>query len=152
MPFRKDVEIFLKSNHLGVLSYISPEGEAQGAFIYFFVNKEAIFFITRRNSRKFESLHKNHSVALTVSLPEEWTTMQIQGNAERLITETEVQEVMEAMQTNPKIESFYLDANTDGPFQIIDGTAFEAYRVTVTWLRWLKKNTKGKPKYEQIIE
>lgn len=71
---------FLRDHHVGVLSTISPTGDAWGAAIYFTLDdKLDIYFLTQTETDKYRNLKHHSQAAVTVFDDELQTTVQLSG-------------------------------------------------------------------------
>ena len=64
---KQEVLKFLKEKELAVVSTVSAAGKPEAATVIYFIDDDfSFYFITRRNTRKFENLQLNNNVALVV--------------------------------------------------------------------------------------
>ena len=144
---KQEVLKFLKEKELAVVSTVSAASKPESATVIYFIDDEFNFyFITRRNTRKFENLQLNKNVALVVGTELMPITVQIEGTAE-LITGEKGEALVTEIAKRPQIQSLYF-----GPFLELKGIDFAAFKVKINWLRWLSIDPEtGKEDYSQII-
>lgn len=82
------VHEFLTSHPVGVLSTASPAGEPWGSTIVFATDEDLnFFFMTRANTRKYQNIAANPTVALTVTDESQQITVQAMGSVEKVAAE-----------------------------------------------------------------
>lgn len=82
---KRNIFEFLKSNPVGVLATVSPEGKPHAAAVYFSINEKfKITFVTKLETRKYNNLSHNNNVMLVSFEPKSQTTAQITGQAEEI--------------------------------------------------------------------
>lgn len=59
-------EAFLADHHQAVLATVDPDGAPETSTIYYVYNKPHLYFITKRDTKKFANLAENNDAALTV--------------------------------------------------------------------------------------
>lgn len=73
---------FLKSNPIGVLSSVTPNGDPHGAVVYFEIDTDfTISFLTKAETRKYDNLRHHKHVMMTVFEPATQATAQVSGDA-----------------------------------------------------------------------
>ncbi len=144
---KQDALKFLKEKQLAVVSTASSTGKPEAATVIYFIDDDFNFyFVTRRNTRKFENLQSNSNVAIVVGTELLPVTVQIGGTAE-LVSGGEGELLMAEIIKRPQIQSLYF-----GPFLQLKGIDFAAFKVKINWLRWLSVDPEtGKEDYSQII-
>lgn len=92
---------FLQSQHVGVLSTVTPDRNPHGAVIYYLVDNElTVWFVTKKSTRKYDNIRHNNHVMLTVFEPHSQTTAQILGKAIEHSSETVVSRVCDEIFKN----------------------------------------------------
>ena len=142
---------FLKNQRTAVLSTVSESGEPQAATITFIVDYEFnIYFITRKNSRKYANIAHNARVSVVTGFdPENPSTLQMQGVAEIMSGNR--------LETILKITKNVLTRGYDWwPLLKIAGLDFVVIKVKINWARWLNfdinlQSSKYKEIFKQII-
>ena len=144
---KQEVLKFLKEKELAVVSTVSAAGKPEAATVIYFMDDDfSFYFITRRNTRKFENLQLNNNVAIVVGTELMPITVQIEGTAE-LVTGEKGESLVTEIAKRPQIQSLYF-----GPFLELKGIDFAAFKVKINWLRWLSVDPEtGKEDYSQII-
>ena len=88
-PNREELSEFLRGQMGCTISTIDPEGVPSGAYVAFSETAEGHFIInTKQSSRKARNLLSNPGVSLTITNEEARYTVQLQGSAELLTSET----------------------------------------------------------------
>ncbi len=144
---KQEVLKFLKEKQLAVVSTASSAGKPEAATVIYFIDDDFNFyFVTRRNTRKFENLQSNSNVAIVVGTELLPVTVQIEGTAE-LVSGEDGELLMAEIIKRPQIQSLYF-----GPFLELKGIDFAAFKVKINWLRWLSVDPEtGREDYSQII-
>lgn len=76
---------FMKHNHMGVLSTVSAEGKPWGSAIYYVVDEKFnVYFVTRKETFKYQNLDKSSFAALTVADEENQQTVQLSGSISKV--------------------------------------------------------------------
>jgi hypothetical protein len=79
---RQRIYDFLKSQHVAVLSTITPDNNPHGVVVYYAVDEDLVMHImTKTGTRKYDNMVHNDHVMLTVFEPETQTTAQFTGLA-----------------------------------------------------------------------
>jgi general stress protein 26 len=77
---KKRAQEFLHDHPLGVLSTTGENGKPWGSAVYFVTDEDFnFFFVTREKTKKFQNIHANAHVALTVADGKTQTTVQAAG-------------------------------------------------------------------------
>ncbi|HVY72654.1 MAG TPA: pyridoxamine 5'-phosphate oxidase family protein [Candidatus Paceibacterota bacterium] len=129
---RKDALAFLKRHKTGVLA---TRGEAVGphaSMVYYTADDDFnIYFVTLENSRKFKALSAHPQVAFVVATPDVPQTLQIEGMAVDITTDTQVaqkkDEIMQVLNSNP---NFYAPITKMDPSEVV------VVWLRPTWVRW----------------
>lgn len=117
---------FLRSQPIGILSTVTPEGKPHGSVIYFGVDENGhISFLTKTGTRKYANLKDNPAAVLNAVEPTSQTTVQITGDA------TELPENSVKMVADSIIESAIKTSDSGTPplFKLEEGD-FAAFRLT----------------------
>ena len=89
---------FLRSNPVGVLSTVGPDGDPHGAVIYFTIDKRfMISFLTKSDTRKYDNLKHHSRIMLTSFDQATQTTAQIMGNTVEITDNYEINAVAGAI-------------------------------------------------------
>lgn len=73
---------FLKGQHVGVLSTVTPDGNPHGSVVYYVLdNAFRVHILTKTGTRKYDNIVHNHHVLFTVFEPKTQTVVQIAGVA-----------------------------------------------------------------------
>ena len=76
---KQEILKFLKEKELAVVSTVSAASKPESATVIYFIDDELNFyFVTRRNTRKFENLQLNNNVAIVVGTELMPVTVQIE--------------------------------------------------------------------------
>ena len=79
---QKRIYAFLKEQHVGVLSSVTPDGNPHGVVVYYAVEDNFIIsFLTKKGTHKYDNLLHNDHVMFTVFQPLTQTTVQVTGIA-----------------------------------------------------------------------
>lgn len=85
---KKQTYEFLKRHHLGVLSTVASDSWPWGSAIYYVVDEKLnIFFVTRKETYKYQNLQKSPYAALTVTDEEKQITVQLAGEISKVPVE-----------------------------------------------------------------
>lgn len=129
---RLDARAFLTRHTTGVLSTVSPTGDAHGSMIYYVADEDFnVYFLTVGNTRKFEAIQAHPQVAFTVSTPDVPQTLQMQGIAMDITLDQEA--------SKKKDELFkVLDSNNwfYGPITKFDPADVVVVWIRPAWVRW----------------
>jgi general stress protein 26 len=125
---------FLKSKSVAVISTVSETCKPESATIYFAVDDDFTFyFMTKSFTRKYKNLEKNPEVSLVVGTENVPVTVQIQGRAERIEDEIEIDKRLEQLRATFTKNDFV------GPLFELVGEKNEVllFKITPSWIRWL---------------
>lgn len=149
-----DVVDFLESQHVAVLSSVSPEGHSQSASIFFCIDDVVQFpnltfyFLTRKSSRKCLNLMSNPRVSLVVGSTLQPYSVQMEGMAEVAETGNKLDDlvkygklVFSHLDLGLLYVGTYFPAN---PFPKIPGEDFVVFRIRPEWLRYMHPDEKLK--------
>lgn len=90
---------FLRTNPIGVLSSVTPDGNPHGTVIYYKIEEDfTVSFITKAQTRKYDNLKRNNHIMLTVFEPKTQTTAQINGLAIETTDSYEINAIAGAIQ------------------------------------------------------
>lgn len=82
------VHAFLRHHPMAVLSTVSADGHPWGAAIYYVADEEfKFYFVTRKETFKYQNLEEHPYAAITIADPDTQTTVQASGRIERLPAE-----------------------------------------------------------------
>ncbi len=124
---KKAIQDVLTANLMTIISTVSESGQPQSALIGFAEDESgSLYFQTKESSRKAANLQLSNKVSFVIG----WdvaslTTLQYQGNAERVTSETEISAFKQRFIDKKSPAAQYLE-NPDVQF----------YKVTPTWLRY----------------
>ncbi|MDP3956371.1 MAG: pyridoxamine 5'-phosphate oxidase family protein [bacterium] len=123
---------FLKKQQTAVISTVTASSEPQSAAITFIVDNEFnLYFVTRKNSRKFKNIMHDSRVSVVVGFdPENLSTLQMQGRAE-ILTANHL--TIAATLMKKAIEH----KHNWWPLLKITGLDFVIVKVKINWARWL---------------
>ena len=129
---RQDALAFIKRHKTGVLSSVSPSGEAHGSMVYYTADDDFnIYFLTLASTRKYANLTAHPQVAFTVSTTEVPQTLQMEGVAMDISLDAEAakkkDELFEVLNANPW---FY------APITKLDPSDTMVVWVRPLWVRW----------------
>jgi general stress protein 26 len=136
---------FLISNQYAVVATVSPEHAPQAATVAYMTDSNgAIYFSTRRTTRKAINIQAGSPVAMVIGTGPGATTLQIEGIA----SELNGQERKDAMINFMVEKSSYYDIYLKLP----GGIDFIFYKLVPTWARMLSIDPDtGNEVYTQII-
>jgi len=73
---------FLKDQHIGILSMVTPDNNPHGVVVYYTVDDNfVVHILTKTGTRKYDDLTHNGHVMLTVFEPHSQATVQLTGVA-----------------------------------------------------------------------
>jgi general stress protein 26 len=129
---RTDALAFLKSQRVGTLATLSPEGNPRARLVHFVCDDSfAIYFLTLANTRKVEDISHRAQAAFVVSTEEKPQTMQIEGTIQDVsdaeVSDETVHGILERLQST---------ATYRAPLTRFDASAMRLYKLVPTWMRW----------------
>ncbi len=148
---------FLKSRTLAAVSTASNDGNPEVAFVYYVTDDDFnFFFITRRDSAKFQNWLGNRRLAAAVADEDEVKTVQMAGPVEEVVDEGEIARHTHMIIRSPKLAQLYM---RNAPMKFLpprvpepDGTHFALLRLRPSWLRWMRKDPEtDEPQFFTII-
>jgi general stress protein 26 len=129
---------FLKKHIFAVVASITGDNMPNAATVLYHIDDDMnLFFMTRKETRKFENLMTNGRVAAVVGLGDGPGTVQMEGVA-RLVEKGEdgLDAFFEHIERNAKLKELYY-----GPFLLLPGIDLVVFRVQLSWMRYLHVNT-----------
>lgn len=127
VPISDEVQAFLRTHELGVLSSLERTGSVSGAAIYYTLYDNRPYFMTKTGTRKASNIVGNRHVALTVVDESKLQTVQMQG-----IVEAETDGLIKAEILNRLIRSRqYEKKDSLPPIMKLDGE-FVIFRIRPT--------------------
>jgi len=139
----KDVLAFLNSQIICVLATVSPTGQPQAATVFYWIDdiqgdKFNIYIVTRQHTRKFKNLTNNPLVSVVVGTQFEPITVQIDGQALLLDTNTDLRKVQNFPQMMAKhsIQSMIYGGAfyPKSPFKGLEGENYAVFCITPSQL------------------
>ncbi len=124
---KRAIQDVLTANLMTIISTVSESGQPQSALVGFAEDEDNnLYFQTKETSRKAANLQLSNKVSFVIG----WevaslTTLQYQGTAERVTSETEISAFKQRFIDKKSPAAQYLE-NPDVQF----------YKVTPTWLRY----------------
>ena len=89
---------FFQKNPIGIISTISQENTPHSSNIFYTINKDfVLYFITKKEMKKFRDILKNNHVSITITEPLTFESVQIEGRAEEIKDHTEMQYVIDTL-------------------------------------------------------
>jgi general stress protein 26 len=139
---KSDILNFLQNNTTGVIATVTPAYFAHSAAITFYVDTDmSIYFLTRKESKKFQNLSLNPSISLTAFeekiLP---TSVHIDGTAEIMDSEVKKIEIKKILIERSWNESYL------PPVMRQEGSEIVLIKITpkkATWFRFIKDSRKA---------
>jgi general stress protein 26 len=125
---------FLKSKPVAVISTVSETQQPESATIYYAVDDDLTFYFTTKSfTRKYKNLEHNQEVSLVVGAENIPVTAQIQGRAERIQDDIEIDKRL------TQLREVFTKNNFVGPLFELVGEKNELFlfKITPTWIRWL---------------
>lgn len=148
---------FLKAHTLAAISTASKDGRPEVAFVYYVVDDDFnFFFITRRDSAKFQNFLENKRLAVAVAEEDEVKTLQMTGSVDEVVDEGEIARHTHMIIRSPKLAQLYM---RNAPMKFLpsrvpepDGTHFALLRMRPSWIRWTRKNVEtDEPEFFTIL-
>jgi uncharacterized pyridoxamine 5'-phosphate oxidase family protein len=149
---------FLKKNIMATIATSTPEGGPEAAAMYYVADDDfTLYFVTRRDSRKYENLDKNRRIAVVVADQETVETVQAEGDVEVLSGLGEIAKFMSLVVQSPILER---RLRVKPPLKFMppkvmngdEGDHFVILRLRPAWLRWMGRSKEGDaPEYTQVI-
>ncbi len=141
---------FLNSKLTAVVSYTAADGKVHSATVFYWVSDVtpdgfSVYFVTRRNARKFSSIVAIPSVAIVVGAELEPMTMQIEGEALPVDAADglgSLDELDKRLADKPNLKMLYGGAFfPKNPFSSLEGVDFAIICVKPTWARFMHRNS-----------
>ncbi len=152
---------YLRSKVVAVVATICLDATPEAATVFYWINDvdEAgfcFYFLSRRNTRKFQNLLANPAVAIVVGTEFEPETVQMSGVAEIIDAGNSLdglEELKKRLVKHPVQAALYAGAFfPKNPFAAIEGKEFSLYRVRPSWVRHMTVDKKTKHiEYVQIL-
>lgn len=140
---------FLKQHIFAVVASVTEEHRPSAATVLYHIDDDMnLFFMTRRQTRKFENLKANERVALVVGLGEGPGTVQLEGEAHLVENgEDGLDGFFKRLEEHAKLKELYY-----GPFLRLPGIDLAVFRVRIDWMRYLHLNSETQmEEYYRII-
>lgn len=141
---------FLKDNNVLVLSTADRDGKPQGASVYYVIDGNFNFyFVTSKNTHKFENIQKNKNVGMVVGFGPDLKTIQGGGEAYEVTEKEDQREKVARLAEKAEI-------NDKGHWPVTEISTMEKgyalFKVEPNWLSYmnLQDDKSGDP-YEKII-
>jgi len=146
---RSEVMTFLRANLVCVIATVDGD-KPEAATIHFLADDEMnLFFVTRRQTRKFKNLSENPNVAIVVGTELAPRTLQIEGEAVEI---DESHGDLTKLARRPGMSDIYAGAISGDPFADIKGMDFAVFKVIPNWIRWMDLDEKKKKEiYRQVV-
>ncbi len=147
---------FLKEQHLACLATVAPNGQPSASFVYFVADDDyVVYFMTRRDSRKWANATANGRCAVAVADEERMRSVQMEGDVVELTDPAEVEQNVHRIFRSSQMAEAYLG---NAPMKFLppaDPTGkAEHYAILCfrpKWLRWMRKNAAGQPEYFELM-
>ena len=95
---KDEIRAYLHDNPIAILSTVDAHGNPHGAALYIYaVAANEVYFVTKKETRKFKNLHHSNEVSITVVDPNDNSTLQADGRAEIVGDAGVIEMVMEKM-------------------------------------------------------
>lgn len=129
---------FLKQHVFAVVASINAENMPSAATVLYHVDDDMnVFFMTRRQTRKFANVRANEKVALVVGLGDGPGTVQMEGEAHLIENGQDgLDEFFANIEKRRNLKELYY-----GPFLALPGVDLAVFRVRLSWMRYLRLNT-----------
>ena len=140
---------FLRTNSVGVLSTVDPDGNPHGAVIYYTVDKNFIVaFLTKTETRKYDNLKHNSHVMVTIFNARSQATVQIVGTASEVEDHGEINRIATAVQTAS------IAKNGIGllPISKLEAGGYTAFKIVPIQVRMAVFSQSDSGEYEDIFE
>lgn len=129
---RTDALAFLKRHKTGVLAAAGHDNHPHASAVYYASDDNFnIYFLTLKNSRKYEALSAHPQVAFVIGTEGVPQTLQIEGLAKDITLDTNAQEkignVAEVLMANPVFAA---------PITKLDPASSALIWIRPTWIRW----------------
>ena len=129
---KEDALTFLVNHDAGVLATVSANGQPSARMVYYTSDDDFnVYFITLRDTRKFQHLHSNERAAFVVSETEVPRTIQIEGRVDDL-SDTATNDAL----LTGFLERLMSHKKFGIPLAHFDSSELVFYKLTPTWIRW----------------
>ncbi len=144
---------FLQSQLVAVVSSVSAKGQPQAATVFFWLDerqgdKFSLFFITRRDSRKFDNLMRDPRVAMVIGTAMRPTTVQVDGRATLMDMCQGLKDLRgfsRMMETHGLQKKVYAgEFYPSNPFQDTESETYALFRVRPTSITMMSYDAKNK--------
>lgn len=142
-----EILAYLRSKRVAVISTVSPSNQPMSAIIYYFVDDNFTFYFMSKRSRKTDNIKNNNEVSLVIGNEDLPVTVQIQGKAEKIDSNTDEYTEKKNQLTNVLMQSKFIP-----PIMKLDGAEIKIYKIIPTWMRWLdQRDPNGNSDFVQVI-
>lgn len=125
---------FLKRHTVAVVATITGDNMPNAATVLYRIDDDLNFyFITRRQTRKYENLMANRKIAIVVGTGDGPGTIQAEGEARPM--EEGLEKFFEGIKKNDGLEKAYY-----GQFLELPGLDLVVFRARISWMRYLHLN------------
>jgi general stress protein 26 len=140
---------FLQNKMTAVIATVTTANTPAASTIYFIIDEQFNFyFMTKKFTKKVESLETNQEVAMVIGYDNDPVTVQVHGTAEQI---TDAEEYARRLKELEK--KFFRNAYVAPLFQLSEQERdLLIYKITPVWLRWLDlRGDKENGEFIQII-
>lgn len=131
----QDIVRFINEHHVATVATVDISGTPHAATVFCLMNADGIlYFPTRTQSRKYESIIRTGKAALACTHPEEPITVQLHGNGQEVTDEKELREVIEAF-TAASTDDEALRTHWLPPVKRMHDGHFALIKIHPTWIR-----------------
>ena len=125
---------FLQSKMTAVIATVTATDKPAASTIFFIVDENfTLYFMTKKFTKKVESLENNQEVAMVIGYDNEPVTVQVHGIAERIIDNEEYIRRFKELE-----KKFFKNEYVAPLFQLSEeNKELLIYKITPIWLRWL---------------
>lgn len=129
---------FLQTHNVGVLSTIDRGGSPHGAVVYYVVEQEKVYFLTKSETNKAKNIIAHPQVALTIFEDYTLQCLQLRGLAEAEHNEILVSRIFDVITR----ELQYDDEKSTPPVTKILEGSYVVFKITITQANYQKFRSK----------
>lgn len=125
---------FLKDRVIAVVATTDKNHKPNAATILYHIDDDMnFFFMTRKQTRKYENIMANPHVAIVVGIGDGPGTVQAEGEAREI--ENGLEKFFDEIRENKMLKEMYY-----GPFLMLPGADLAVFRVWLGWMQYLRRS------------
>lgn len=140
---------FLRTNNVGVLATVDPNGEPHATVIYYAIDEHfTVTFLTKTGTKKYDNLARHNDTVLVVFEPASQTVAQVIGTAVKITAGYDVNEVA------ANVFRTYADGgkNDQPPLVKLEAGDYTAFEIEPGQIRMATYSRPESGDYENVFE